>query len=116
MVTRLCSLDQFKHSQIEPDALLSNDHAFIVIKHRGKIFVYKNSCPHLNKRLSSQRLTILDAGQDFIQCTRHNALFTLSQGECIKGPCYGQKLEKVAHIIRDNYIFIAKPSDSCVTA
>jgi len=110
-VIRLCSLDQFKHSQIKADALLSDNQAYIVIKHRANIFVYRNSCPHLGKQLSQQSLTILDTEQNFIQCTRHNALFTISQGKCIKGPCNGLKLNKVDHIIRDNYIFTSKISD-----
>jgi len=110
-VIKLCSLDQFEHSKIKADALLSDDSAYIIIKHSANIFVYRNSCPHLGKHLSEQSLTILDTEQDFIQCTRHNALFTITQGECIKGPCNGQKLIKVAHIIRDNYIFTSKVSD-----
>jgi len=108
MVTKLCSLDQFKHRKNKADALLSDDRSHIIIKQQANIFVYRNSCPHLDKRLSEQSLTVLDTGQDFIHCARHNALFTISQGLCIKGPCNGQKLKQVAYIVRDNTIFTSK--------
>lgn len=105
---KLCSLHQLRQMTTKPVALLTADLAYIVIKKRDDFFVFANSCPHLNKKLTTKNLTILDAGQDFIHCTRHNALFTLDEGLCIKGPCNGQRLTKIAHTVRGDGIYVTK--------
>lgn len=107
-MSKLCSLDQLLHNDTKTIALLSDDQAFIVIKESANIIVYMNNCPHLNKKLTATNSEILDAGQNFIRCARHDALFTTSQGLCIKGPCNGQRLIKVDHIIRDNDLYATK--------
>jgi len=106
-VLKLCALDQLIASD-KTSALLSNDQNFIVIRDSGNIFVYKNSCPHLNKQLATKSVDILDDGLDFIRCARHNALFTLDRGKCIMGPCRTQSLSKVAYRIFDKQLFVSE--------
>ncbi|EPJ47887.1 MAG: hypothetical protein OFPI_31540 [Osedax symbiont Rs2] len=73
-----------------------NAKQYIVISQGKRIFVYRNRCPHLNKTLNPQDQQLLDLHNNFIFCANHSALFTIDQGLCIKGPCTGQYLQKVA--------------------
>ena len=38
----------------------------------------------------------LDHGEEYLQCVNHGALFTLTEGHCVYGPCLGEKLEAVS--------------------
>ena len=73
-----------------------DDKEYIVVAKNGEFFVYLNRCPHLNTALNDQDDQFLDPHKNFIRCARHNALFTIDQGLCIKGPCNGQKLQRVS--------------------
>lgn len=65
------------------------------VKKGGEIFAYKNTCPHRGINLEWQPDQFLDSEKALIQCASHGALFEISTGECIAGPCAGDALTPV---------------------
>lgn len=78
---------------------------FAVKKH-GKIYVYKNSCPHLGIQLEWQDDEFLDIDASMIQCSSHGALFKIENGECVLGPCQGQSLIKIDFTLEQGMITV----------
>ncbi len=76
------------------------------IRKQGKLFVYRNQCPHRGLPLEWIENQFLDSSGELIQCSSHGALFTIEQGRCIAGPCVGQTLTPIEHEERDGFIFI----------
>ncbi len=66
------------------------------IRRGERVFVYVNSCPHIGLPLDPAPDRFLDAKKTVIVCSAHGARFRIEDGECISGPCYGERLEAVA--------------------
>ncbi|HIM39953.1 MAG TPA: Rieske (2Fe-2S) protein [Methylophaga aminisulfidivorans] len=78
----------------------SRDQLFVVRLNASTVVAYRNTCPHKGYETASmvwKQHRYLDGSKQFIKCGSHGALFTLTRGECIHGPCTGQFLtaEKV---------------------
>lgn len=67
----------------------------MVIRHDGEVFGYRNACPHTGGPLDWVPGVFLDADKRHIQCATHDALFRIADGECVHGPCLGQRLAPV---------------------
>ncbi len=80
--------------------------ALLAVKKSGKIFIYRNVCPHVGTRLEWQEHQFLDYDRQFIHCANHGALFEISTGQCIAGPCNGDKLEPIPFKLEDEQIWI----------
>ncbi len=80
-------------------------HIFVV-RRDCDIFVYENSCPHLGINLEWQEDQFLDMEKRLIQCATHGALFLMETGECIAGPCPGDKLNVIPHKVKDGVIYL----------
>lgn len=78
---------------------------FIVHKD-GEFFAYQNSCPHTGAPLEWVEHQFLDMGNDFIQCSTHDALFEVPTGLCIKGPCAGASLSGMSLKIEDDQLYV----------
>ncbi len=66
-----------------------------VIRRGQQIFCYYNICPHMGVNLDWVPDQFLDSSAQLIQCATHGALFQIEDGQCIAGPCQGQKLSPV---------------------
>lgn len=66
-----------------------------VVRQGEQVFGYLNSCPHTGGPLDWVPDQFLNLDRDYIQCATHDALFQLSDGECIAGPCRGDRLTAV---------------------
>ena len=80
-------------------------HVFVV-RQDDDVYVYENSCPHLGINLEWHEDQFLDSEQRLIQCSNHGALFLIHSGECIAGPCPGEKLNKISHEIHEGVIYL----------
>jgi nitrite reductase/ring-hydroxylating ferredoxin subunit len=100
----LCPLDEltegtsrgFEHGELKVFA----------VKYGGKIFIYRNICPHLGIPLEWREDHFLDNSGTMIQCANHGALFVIKSGQCVAGPCAGRNLQPVHYQIIDNRIWI----------
>ena len=80
--------------------------AYVAVKKRGQIYLYRNSCPHIGIRLEWQPHQFLDADKTLIQCANHGALFRIDNGLCVAGPCIGDRLEIVEFNISEERIYL----------
>jgi nitrite reductase/ring-hydroxylating ferredoxin subunit len=65
-----------------------------VLRYKGKLFSYANSCPHWEIDLDLGDGRFYDVELDRIYCKNHGALFHPETGFCEVGPCRGRELER----------------------
>jgi len=68
---------------------------FVVRRGRG-VYAYVNSCPHTGSPLDWREHEFLSLDKCHIQCAMHAALFQLTDGMCVAGPCTGANLTAIA--------------------
>lgn len=68
----------------------------LMLTRRGSdVRAYRNICPHAGRRLDwAPNQFLIEDG--CVICTAHGAMFRLSSGECISGPCRGTGLTPVS--------------------
>jgi nitrite reductase/ring-hydroxylating ferredoxin subunit len=69
--------------------------SILAVRREGKVYVYKNRCPHRAVPLEWQPDQFLDPSASLIQCATHGALFLIESGECVAGPCEGKSLSVI---------------------
>lgn len=84
-----------------------NGEKYFAVKKEGKLYIYKNSCPHIGVALEWVEDQFLDSSQSMIQCANHGALFVIESGACVAGPCSGQKLTAVKFSVQNDLIFLS---------
>jgi len=87
-----------------PDAPYARE-VFVVCTDRA-FHVYENSCPHTGGPLDWMPNQFLSLDKAYIQCSTHNALFTLEEGCCVSGPCTGRYLQSVPVFTRDGKVYL----------
>jgi nitrite reductase/ring-hydroxylating ferredoxin subunit len=78
----------------------------VAIRQGEAVFVYVNSCPHIGTPLEWTPDRFLSADGRRIVCATHGAEFRIADGECLRGPCFGESLESVVIQIEDGTIFV----------
>ncbi|MGI9275159.1 MAG: Rieske (2Fe-2S) protein [Endozoicomonas sp.] len=101
---RLCALEELDNPGSKG---FHNEKGHIfVVRRDDEVYAYENSCPHLGINLEWQPDQFLDSEKRLIQCSTHGALFLMDTGECIAGPCPGDKLNQVLCEVRDGDIYL----------
>jgi nitrite reductase/ring-hydroxylating ferredoxin subunit len=80
------------------------------VRQGDAVFVYVNSCPHIGTPLDWTPGRFLSVDGSRIVCATHGAEFRVTDGECLRGPCFGDRLEPVMIQIKDGTIFV--PEDA----
>jgi nitrite reductase/ring-hydroxylating ferredoxin subunit len=80
------------------------------VRRGDSVVVYVNSCPHIGVPLDWAPGRFLSTDRRHIVCSTHGALFDISSGECTTGPCFGDRLEKVACWVEEGQISV--PGDA----
>jgi nitrite reductase/ring-hydroxylating ferredoxin subunit len=78
------------------------------VRRSAEIFVYVNSCPHIGVPLDWVPDRFLTADGSRIVCATHGAEFAIDDGECVRGPCLGDRLEAVMIQVKDGVILVAE--------
>lgn len=81
--------------------------AGFVIRRGDGVTGYVDSCPHNGFPLSVLPDRYLTREHDFIMCSVHGALFSLDDGLCAAGPCYGESLQPWPVAVVDGQIVTA---------
>jgi nitrite reductase/ring-hydroxylating ferredoxin subunit len=84
--------------------------ALLAVRRQGRLYLYRNRCPHRGIALEWQPDRFLDDSGSLIQCATHGALFLIENGECVSGPCPGQSLQPVAFEERDGEVWLTSPA------
>lgn len=70
--------------------------AIFVIRWKGVLRGYRNSCPHLGSPLDWPENRFFDVTGCHLMCGTHGAVFRPEDGFCVEGPCAGRSLEPIA--------------------
>jgi len=80
---------------IEVEALVNGEvESLMVYRHGGEARAYFNVCPHAGRRLDYVPGKFLVRGGQII-CAAHGATFRADSGDCVAGPCRGDRLRAV---------------------
>ncbi len=82
----------------EVEAVLDGDAESLIV-HRdaaGQLRAWLNVCPHAGRRLDWAPGQFLRSKEGLLVCAVHGASFELAGGECVAGPCRGERLREVA--------------------
>lgn len=79
----------------------------IIVRWGQGVYGYVNRCPHQKNPLNFEREQFFDADRRLLMCGKHSALFDVTTGICVDGPCRGEALERVGVLEVDG--------DLCVT-
>lgn len=101
---RLCSSDELPEGRSRG---FGHGHAaLLLVRREGRVYAYRNRCPHRGIPLEWQPDRFLDESGSLIQCATHGALFLVESGECVAGPCAGEHLVALACQERDGAIWV----------
>jgi len=107
----ICGLDDIPNRRARPFVLARRDAdgevrpwPIFVLRWGRNVRAYENRCPHQTTHLDWERGEFLDGDGTRIQCGKHGALFDLGTGECVEGPCLGQRLIAIEVVIDDDEI------------
>ena len=100
----ICTASEIKDNQSK--GFNVNGTLFFIVRKEGMLYAYENHCPHLGIQLEMIPDQFLDSTHSLIQCAMHGALFQISNGLCISGPCFDQKLKMVAIKEQDGEIYL----------
>lgn len=82
----------------EIEAVLDGDAESLIV-HRdaaGEVRAWLNVCPHAGRRLDWAPGQFLRSKDGLLVCAVHGASFALASGECVAGPCRGERLREIA--------------------
>ena len=108
--TKLCDLNYINDGEAK-GFTLNTKHGrcgLIVIRRGNKVIGYINSCPHIGTPLEISPERFLDRTREYILCSTHGALFQISDGLCVSGPCFNERLTPFHVEVRDGVIFVDK--------
>lgn len=68
----------------------------VVTRHQGTPRAWLNVCPHAGRSLNFAPDRFLADGEGRLVCAAHGAVFDPADGQCVAGPCRGDRLRSVA--------------------
>jgi nitrite reductase/ring-hydroxylating ferredoxin subunit len=105
----LCRLDDIADGGTVGFAASPGEFMGLFAVRRGEaVFVYINACPHLGVPLDWVPGRFLSADGSRIICATHGAEFRIEDGQCLHGPCLGERLEAVMIRIKDGEVQVSE--------
>ncbi|BCH21502.1 Rieske (2Fe-2S) protein [Mesorhizobium sp. L-8-3] len=94
---KLCQMDGVPEGEARGFVVAGFARKVVVVRRGGRIFAYLDSCPHYEGGTPMAWKTdrYLNGEGTHLACHSHGALFEIETGECVLGPCLGQRLKKV---------------------
>lgn len=94
---KLCRSDDVPEGQARGFRVDGFTTKVVVVRKSDQIFAYLDSCPHYEGGTPMAWKTdrYLDGEGTHLACHSHGALFKIETGECVLGPCLGQKLKRI---------------------
>ena len=88
----------------EPGAKL--EETIVLVRRGDDIAGFVNQCPHMGFALDWKAERIALDGGAFVRCIHHNAVFRVTDGLCVSGPCPGEHLTAVTLAIVDGAVVL----------
>jgi nitrite reductase/ring-hydroxylating ferredoxin subunit len=79
----------------------------LVVRRGAEVHAYVNRCPHAGHPLNLQPHDFLTLDRSLVLCRSHGALFEISTGRCVAGPCTGRHLRRVPVEVVGGYVLLA---------
>jgi len=70
--------------------------SLFAVRQGCQVYVYRNRCPHAGMPLNWMPDRFLTKDKSQIICSAHGALFDITSGACLAGPCAGIPLTSIA--------------------
>lgn len=104
----LCRLDEIAESGARGFTLEADGakREVFVVRRLGHVFAYENACPHIGTPLDFMPDQFLTRDRKHLLCSTHGALFEISTGLCIHGPCKGRSLRALPVALRDGTVVL----------
>lgn len=104
----LCPFDELpengaKGFRISAQSLAAD---ILVARRDGRIYGYRNVCPHRHTTLDWLPDQFMDPECRYLQCATHGALFRVEDGHCVAGPCAGKRLAPVTVTVHDGQVLL----------
>lgn len=77
-----------------------------LVRRGAQVFGYVNRCPHAGHPLNWRPDEFLTPDRTLIMCRSHGALFEISNGRCVAGPCVGQALRELPVRIENEHVVL----------
>jgi nitrite reductase/ring-hydroxylating ferredoxin subunit len=74
----------------------------VLLRWNGKLYAYRNLCPHWSMPLDADTGEFFDDNESVLHCKMHGARFDPATGDCVMGPCEGDRLEKLRVELSDD--------------
>ncbi|TXS96437.1 Rieske 2Fe-2S domain-containing protein [Parahaliea maris] len=81
-------------------------HQLLVVKKAGELFLYQNHCPHAGTELDPMGGSVATANGMILVCQHHGAEFLSHTGECVAGPCLGERLQAIPFTLSNGDIYL----------
>ncbi len=112
----LCRMDELAEGQARGfDPLQLGRDTIFALVHEGQVRIYRNSCPHLDVRLEYRKDRFLSADGQLIVCYAHGAQFLPGTGECVYGPCLGQRLHTLPWRLEEGWVVLEMPVKAAIS-
>lgn len=98
----------------EIEAVLDGDAESLIVYRdtTGGVTAWLNVCPHAGRRLDWAPGQFLRSKDGLLVCAVHGASFALGTGECVAGPCRGERLREVAVHCVDGEVRLLTPAST----
>ena len=78
----------------------------MLFQHAGDVVGYHNVCPHQGRNLNFAPDRFLFDPERRLVCPHHGALFDVTDGECVQGPCRGASLRQLKLCVDDGNVLL----------
>lgn len=82
-----------------------------VVRKGDAVFAYVNRCPHAGHPLDWQPDRFLTPDNSLIACASHGALFEMTTGACVAGPCMGRGLQRIEVKLENGCVLLEADPD-----
>jgi naringenin degradation protein FdeD len=87
-----------------------------VVRCGNEVRAYLNRCPHAGHPLNLRPHRFLTPDRALILCSSHGALFEKDAGQCLAGPCAGERLRALPLEVIGDLVLLAADADLAALA
>lgn len=82
-----------------------------IVRRGNEAQAFVNHCPHQGHPLNLRPQAFLTPDRALILCSSHGAVFEISTGLCVAGPCAGQSLKRIPILIDAGFVILGEGAE-----
>lgn len=82
--------------------------SIVLIQGQDGVYAYENICPHYSVQLDYKTGVFNIYKNSQIMCAHHSAMFEITTGECVDGPCKGHALTAVPVEVKEGAVYLKR--------